>query len=71
MNNYLHIIVSMEPYYFNCKDCGAPLFVEGDVAATDTLRKSGICDTCLEKKLKNILVNPLTIRAPWAKARSN
>lgn len=41
-----------EAYYFNCKECGEPLFVAGDPSTTDTLRMLGICETCIGPKLR-------------------
>ena len=35
-----------EPYYFNCRDCGAPLFDNRSLARTEKLRVTGFCVAC-------------------------
>jgi transcription elongation factor Elf1 len=68
-----NLVVSVEPYYFNCTECGRELTVRGSVELTDKLRKRGICDNCLHEfhaKLANR--EPVIFKQePWANARMN
>ncbi len=50
----LRIYLNSMPYFHNCTTCNKPLVVEGDVQATDKLRMSGVCDECLEARLRRI-----------------
>lgn len=35
-----------EPYYFNCRECDEPIFIEGDYYETEERRTLGYCATC-------------------------
>ena len=39
-------VFQAKPYYFNCRSCGEPLFIEGDTAHTEKQRALGYCAAC-------------------------
>lgn len=55
MPSNFHFVVSAVPYWFNCTECGKPLSVPGNVEATDLMRRQGVCDDCLEKRLRKVM----------------
>ena len=54
VSSNVHIVMP-SAYSFYCIDCGKPLKVNGDVEATDMLRRKGVCDDCLENRLSKIM----------------
>ena len=66
----LKIILNAEPYFYNCRVCGAPIFGK-TVETTEIARKRGTCDKCARRIMRKVYGRILVVEMPPATARWN
>lgn len=63
-------LLSAEPYYYNCHDCGGPI-LEKDIATTENARRTGVCLACARKRRTRETRRRLRVNRPPQTARLN
>lgn len=70
MSDDLKIILNAEPYFYNCRLCGKPIF-EKTMATTEIARRRGFCDHCTKSMMRKVWGRILVVEMPPATARWN
>jgi Zn finger protein HypA/HybF involved in hydrogenase expression len=65
-NSRFHVVIAAHPYYYNCRECGRPLW-------TEATREKGYCARCAGDRLSKLLnvKKILIVQPPKGEPRLN